>query len=70
MMRNEATASFGSKWISEVAKNMSNPSIRKNIAIAPQVLNPAIGFTTYNLRPFDIPVATPSTSVGLICRFT
>lgn len=61
-------ATFGARWISQIVGNLSDSSIRKNIEMAPQVLNPAIGFTSFNLRPFDIPVATPSTSVGLICE--
>jgi hypothetical protein len=32
----------------------------------PQAINPAIGFSLYNLRPFNPAVATPAVSIGLI----
>ena len=41
-------------------------SVLANIAAAPQVVSPAVGFSIYNLRPFNPPVATPAISIGLI----
>ncbi|PMD49468.1 uncharacterized protein K444DRAFT_658023 [Hyaloscypha bicolor E] len=37
-----------------------------NIQAAPQAVDPAIGFSTFNLRPFYPPVAIPAITIGLI----
>lgn len=61
------TAMFGRMWASQVLQMTSTtPSILTNIRAAPQALNPAIGFSTFNLRPFSPPVTTPAISIGLI----
>jgi len=61
----EIVSQFGRMWAGKVLANstLNNPS---TLARAPQALSPAIGFSTFNLRPFYIPVAIPAVSVGLI----
>lgn len=54
-------------WAAQVAKMAStNPSIVSNLEIAPQAISPGIGFSIYNLRPFNPPTETPSQTIGLI----
>lgn len=55
---------IGSQWVSRVLSNTSLDSA--TYSQAPQALSPAIGFSTFNLRPFSPPAATPSVSIGLI----
>jgi hypothetical protein len=60
-------ASFGKIWAGEVLSRAANtPSVLTNIQAAPQAVSPAIGFSTYNLRPFFPPVQTPAITIGLI----
>ncbi|TVY46072.1 Nitrosoguanidine resistance protein [Lachnellula occidentalis] len=62
-----ATSMVGRMWASQVlSMASSNSAIMSNIQAAPQAVNPAIGFSTFNLRPFYPPVATPAVTVGLI----
>ncbi|TVY37099.1 Nitrosoguanidine resistance protein [Lachnellula subtilissima] len=62
-----ATTIVGRQWAGRVlAMASSNSAIMSNIQAAPQAVNPAIGFSTFNLRPFNPPVATPAVTVGLI----
>ena len=57
-------ATFGEQWITHVLANTNlNAATYAN---SPQALNPAIGFSIYNLRPFSPPTATPAVSIGLI----
>lgn len=59
------TADFGATWAQLVLQNislLSNP----NISRAPQAVSPAIGFTTFDLRPFGPANVTPAVSIGLI----
>lgn len=57
-------ATFGSQWITRV---LANPNLNPTTyASSPQALNPAIGFSVFNLRPFSPPTATPAVSIGLI----
>ena len=57
-------AQFGEQWISQVLSNTSlDPAIYSR---APQALSPAIGVSTFNLRPFQPPQATPAVTIGLI----
>lgn len=58
------TSEFGSGWTQQVLQNSSIPIT--NLAAAPQALSPAIGFSIFNLRPFDPPVTLPAVSIGLI----
>lgn len=44
----------------------SNATILSNLREVPQAISPAIGFSTFNLRPFSPAVITPAVSVGLI----
>ena len=60
----EVTSTFGSLWAQSL---LQNTSISKaNLALAPQAVSPAIGFTTYDLRPFGPANVTPAVSIGLI----
>lgn len=56
-------ARIGSSWAQSVLKNTT---LSQSAANAPQAVSPAIGFTTYDLRPFGPPTATPWVSIGLI----
>lgn len=53
---------FGAEWATTLSRNSSS----QNVFLTPQAVNPAIGFTMIDLRPFVPPVATPAVSVGLI----
>ena len=63
-LQTEIISMFGGQWVSEVLANSSIP--RTTLQKVPQALSPAIGFSTYSLRPFDRPVATPAVTIGLI----
>ncbi|KAL2849836.1 hypothetical protein BJY01DRAFT_210370 [Aspergillus pseudoustus] len=52
---------FGPQWVSNLTQQSANLS-----RAAPQALNPAVGFETYDLRPFSRAVATPAVTIGLI----
>lgn len=52
------------QWTGNVLSRAAD--VLTNIQNAPQTLSPAIGFSTFNLRPFQLPVATPAVSIGLI----
>lgn len=56
-------AQIGSSWARSV---LQNTTLSQSAAKAPQAVSPAIGFTTYDLRPFGPPTATPWVSIGLI----
>jgi hypothetical protein len=61
------TTSFGKMWAGEVLSRAAQSStIMSNIQAAPQTINPAIGFSIFNLRPFYPPVAIPAITIGLI----
>ncbi|TGO33347.1 hypothetical protein BHYA_0251g00140 [Botrytis hyacinthi] len=65
--QSSVTAMFGQQWAAQVADQAAaNPAILTNIRNSPQAISPAIGFSTFNLRPFTPPVATPAVSIGLI----
>ena len=55
---------FGQQWVSRVLSN--NALDAATYSQAPQALSPAIGVSTFNLRPFMPAQATPSVSIGLI----
>ncbi|KIW59565.1 hypothetical protein PV05_04007 [Exophiala xenobiotica] len=59
-----ATSSFGEQWIRTVLSNISLSA--GTYSRAPQALNPAIGFSMFNLRPFSPSPVTPSVTTGLI----
>ncbi|KAL4954291.1 hypothetical protein BDW69DRAFT_163473 [Aspergillus filifer] len=54
-------ASFGPEWVSNLTSSGTNFS-----SVPPQAINPAIGFSTLDLRPFAPAAATPSVTIGLI----
>ena len=60
-----AISAVSSAWAEHVISNLTTTTV-SNIQRAPQALSPAIGFTTFNLRPFGPPTATPAVTVGLI----
>ncbi|KAI9871215.1 MAG: hypothetical protein M1830_003191, partial [Pleopsidium flavum] len=63
-LQTEATSKFGEMWTAIVMKNTTIP--RENLQSAPQALSPAIGFSTFNLRPFKPAVMIPTVNIGLI----
>ncbi|KAJ5326286.1 MNNG and nitrosoguanidine resistance protein [Penicillium brevicompactum] len=54
-------SNFGSTWVKAAANNSF-----ATLSRVPQALNPGIGFTTLDLRPFGPAVATPAITIGLI----
>lgn len=63
-LQTEIISSFGTMWTRMVMQNTSIP--RNNLQTAPQALSPAIGFSSFNLRPFKPAAAIPTTNIGLI----
>lgn len=59
-----AASAFGEQWAKNVLTNSSLD--RATMARAPQALNPAIGFSMIDLRPFSPQQATPAVTIGLI----
>lgn len=68
MFQTEFTSTFGKQWSQEVLQMVSsNATMLANIQnVPPQAVNPAVGFSMYNLRPFTPAAATPSVTIGLI----
>ena len=64
MVQTEMTTQVGQMWAKSVLSN--NTLSRATLAKVPQAISPAIGFSTFNLRPFYPPVAVPAVSIGLI----
>ncbi|KAJ5819577.1 hypothetical protein N7474_005168 [Penicillium riverlandense] len=54
---------FGPRWARELVSQQSSTSLSK---VPPQAVNPGIGFTNIDLRPFVPFVAVPSVTIGLI----
>lgn len=65
----QAQSSVGREWAGLVLQNASDPTVLANMQAVPQALNPAIGFSEYNLRPFFPYTGIPAVSIGLICKF-
>ncbi|KAJ4321333.1 hypothetical protein N0V94_002965 [Neodidymelliopsis sp. IMI 364377] len=61
-LQKQVVSTFGRTWIPHLQNDFSN----LRIDISPQALSPGIEFTTYDLRPFGPPIATPAVSIGLI----
>lgn len=61
-----AQEAVGEEWARLILQNASNPTTLRNMQAAPQAVNPAIGFSAFNLRPFYPSTATPAVSIGLI----
>ncbi|KAJ5101377.1 hypothetical protein NUU61_003599 [Penicillium alfredii] len=55
-------AEFGPQWAREL---LVSPSANLS-QVPPQAINPAIGFTNIDLRPFGPAVTTPAVTIGLI----
>lgn len=55
---------FGTSWAQSLLQNDSVP--RSTLEMVPQALSPAIGFTTFDLRPFGPSLITPAVSIHLI----
>ncbi|KAK6600557.1 MNNG and nitrosoguanidine resistance protein [Botrytis cinerea] len=63
--QSSVTAMFGQQWAAQAGDQAAtNPAILTNIRNNPQAISPAIGFSTFNLRPFTPPVATPAVSIA------
>ncbi|KAJ6553031.1 hypothetical protein B0H19DRAFT_950003 [Mycena capillaripes] len=51
----------------QIAKNVSSlPNIGTLLSTAPQIVTRPVGYSVHNLHPFDVPVASAVTFVGLI----
>ncbi|GFF54261.1 hypothetical protein IFM58399_09783 [Aspergillus lentulus] len=58
---------FGPRWTQELAsQQLANSRDLIQAQVPPQAVNPGIGFTTIDLRPFRPAAAMPSVTVGLI----
>jgi hypothetical protein len=64
----QAQSQVGQRWAQMVLQNASDPAALANIQRVPQAVNPAIGFSEFNLRPFFPYTAIPAVSIGLICK--
>lgn len=62
----EAQSKVGQQWAQLVLQNASDTTTLRNMQAVPQAMNPAIGFSEYNLRPFYPYTAIPGVSIGLI----
>ena len=58
------TSQFGANWTESLMRNSS--LLRADLAAVPQAISPAIGFTTFDLRPFGPAKVTPAVSIALI----
>lgn len=67
----EAQSMVGKQW-ARMALEQANgdQATLQNLQSVPQALNPAIGFSEFNLRPFYPYTAIPAVSIGLICTST
>ena len=61
LFQNAVLASFGPQWAQTLITTTKNLTM-----IPPQAINPAIGFTTIDLRPFTPAVTAPAVTIGLI----
>jgi hypothetical protein len=62
----QAQSMVGMQWAQTALQNASNPATLSNIQAVPQAINPAIGFSQFNLRPFYPYTGIPAVSIGLI----
>lgn len=62
----EAQSMVGRQWAQLVLQNASDPTTLRNMEAAPQAINPAIGFSEFNLCPFYPYTGIPAVSIGLI----
>ncbi|CUS07134.1 unnamed protein product [Tuber aestivum] len=63
-LKSEVVRGFSEVWI---PKAVRDEGLRRNMVRVPLAVNPGFGFRMVNLRPFDVPVAIPAVSVGLLC---
>ncbi|KAJ5151679.1 hypothetical protein N7492_009974 [Penicillium capsulatum] len=56
-----ALAQFGPRWVHELTAQPKNLT-----SMPPQAINPGIGFSTIDLRPFTPAIAAPAVTIGLI----
>lgn len=61
ILQESITSSFGPLWARELVSGNTNLS-----SAPPQAINPGIGFTSIDLRPFAPAVTAPAVSIGLI----
>ncbi|OAL03870.1 hypothetical protein IQ06DRAFT_270062 [Phaeosphaeriaceae sp. SRC1lsM3a] len=62
----QAQSQVGQRWAGMVLQNASDAAALANIQAVPQAVNPAIGFSEFNLRPFYPYTGIPAVSIGLI----
>ncbi|OAG39354.1 hypothetical protein AYO21_06370 [Fonsecaea monophora] len=63
-LASDISFAFGREWTRSV---LTNDTFAQSVySNAPQALSPGIGFSIFNLRPFDPPTAIPAVSIGLI----
>jgi len=63
----QATSMVGQQWAKTALQEAStNTTLLSNLAMVPQAISPAIGFSMFNLRPFYPYQVIPAVSVGLI----
>ncbi|KAF2121471.1 hypothetical protein BDV96DRAFT_483934 [Lophiotrema nucula] len=62
----EAQFMVGKQWAGLLLQNASDPGVLANLQNVPQAVNPAVGFSEFNLRPFYPYTAIPAVSIGLI----
>ncbi|KAJ5378043.1 uncharacterized protein N7496_005452, partial [Penicillium cataractarum] len=61
IFQSSVLASFGPDWVQTLITNGTNLT-----SVPSQAINPAIGFTNIDLRPFTPAVAAPAVTIGLI----
>ncbi|KAI9742721.1 MAG: hypothetical protein M1835_003029, partial [Candelina submexicana] len=67
-LQTQVTSTIGEMWAKMVLQNLnaSDPTALANLQKVPQAISPAVGVSTFNLRPFEPAVVTPAVTVGLI----
>lgn len=65
-LQTEAQTMVGRMWMNLVLQNATEPTTLSNMRNVPQAINPAIGFSEFNLRPFYPYTGIPAVSIGLI----
>jgi hypothetical protein len=63
----EAQSMVGQRWAGMLMQNATDVATLAGMAAVPQAVNPAIGFSEFNLRPFFPFTGIPAVSIGLIC---
>jgi hypothetical protein len=64
----QAQSEVGRTWAGIVLQNASDEVSLAGLRAVPQAVNPAIGFSQFNLRPFFPYTSIPAVSIGLICK--